>query len=376
MNKGKTDELPEMFPQDLVRKEETEQAADGVPPRAVQGPREERAQDPARAQAPGVQARQGQEVAVVGPGPGATPATQAAPPKAAVDTDDRGVLAAKNLDAQYRLATVLAASGVLGEAYNGKPAAVVMAMNLAAEKGKNPFSYLHSSYEVKGRITEWGGGPLGAVLTSGLVKEFKVVYVSQEGKVIDEMDFKTPVWAVAAIGERTSPPVRAIRYFTAEDAVKAKLDKKDTYQQYHRRMYETKAVGALLKLVWPDVIEGIPMPEYDEHVPSSSNDSSAPTGGQLSAKEKLKRASQGSQAQEGTEEPAVSGVQENTGGSLPRENVRGNAERSSGQHDLDVSEASHGAAQPGVVQVPEQVPVRAARARKARVADRAAPVQN
>lgn len=190
------------------------------------------------------------------------------------------------------------------------------------------------------------------------------------------MDFKTPVWAVAAIGERTNPPIRAIRYFTTEDAEKAQLLKKDTYKQYPRRMYETKAVGALLKIVWPDVVEGIPMPEYDEHVPSSSNESSAPTGGQLSAKEKLKRASQGSQAQEGTEEPALPGVQEDTGGSVPRENVRGNAERSPEQRGPDVQEASHGAAQPGVVQVPDQVPVRAARARKTRVADRAAPVQN
>lgn len=308
-------------------------------------------------------------------GQGSPAAPQTTPPKEAVDVDERGVLAAKNLDAQYRLASVLAHSGALGDAYNGKPAAVLMAMNLAAEKGKNPFSFLHSSYEVKGRITEWGGGALGAVLTSGLVKEFRVVYVSAEGKVIDEMDFKTPVWAVAAIGERTSPPVRAIRYFTAEDAVKAKLDKKDTYQQYQRRMYETKAVGALLKLVWPDVIEGIPMPEYDEHVPSSSTEA-APTGGTLTAKEKLKRASQGPQAQEETEEPTVSGVQDNAGGSVPRENVRGNAERSPEQRSPDVQEASHGAAQPGVVQVPEQVPVSAPRARKPRLADRAAPVQN
>lgn len=358
MSNGKTDKLPEMFPQDLVKNTEAvaqPTSMDQIPP-----DRELKSAGPVQTQAPAV----------------VTPQAAAPAPKHAVDTDDRGVLAAKNLDAQWRLATVLAQSGVLGDAYNGKPAAVVMAMNLAAEKGKNPFSYLHSSYEVKGRITEWGGGPLGAVLTSGLVKEFKVVYVSTEGKVIDEMDFKTQVWAVAAIGERTNPPIRAIRYFTAEDAVKAKLDKKDTYQQYPRRMWETKAVGALLKLVWPDVIEGIPMPEYDEHVPSAGSTEPSNNAGGLSAKEKLKRASQGSQAQEGTEEPAVPGVQENTGGSVPRENVRGNAERSSEQRGPDVQEAPHGAAQPGVVQVPEQVPVRTARARKARVADRAAPVQN
>lgn len=304
----------------------------------------------------------------------AQPAAAAPPaPKADVAVDERGVLAAKTLDAQWRVASALAQSGALGDAYNGKPGAILMAMNLAAEKGKNPFSFLHSSYEVKGRITEWGGSALGAVYASGLVKSFQVVYISKEGKLIEEMDFTTPVWGVAAVGERTNPPMRAVRSFSEDDARKANLlgnPKKDVWAQYTRRMLETKAVGALLKILWPDVIEGIPMPEYDEHEksePGASSSASTPSG----AKERLTRGHQ-SQAPAAGEVQPMPGVREaaggsaEPGGSVPRPDLQGDAERSPGEPDTAVPAASR-SVRHEEERVPVSAPTRAPRSRGKRV---------
>lgn len=328
------EEIPEMFPQELVRNAEAateaaKQAAGGTAP----SPAQPGAAVPAAPTAPAVVQPQAQ-----------------AKPKVSVETDERGVLAAQNLDAQWRLASALAMPGVLGPAYENKPGAVLMAMNLAAEKGKGPFSFLHSSYEVKGKITEWGADALGAVYASGKAKRLEFFFISEEGKRIAEDDFKTKPWAAVALGERADGITKVIRCFSLDDARQANLlgnPKKETWAQYTRRMMETKAIGWMLKVAFPDVIAGLEMPEYDEHAPSDKGTTSAPAGSTTASR--LKDANR-SQAQAGGEVQALPDMRAEAGGSgqpsgsVPHPHVRGDQEGPAREPDSTLQAAPQPAA--------------------------------
>lgn len=286
-----------------------------------------------------------------------------------------GALLPETMDGQWRLACALANPGVLGPAYEGKPGAVLMAMNLAIERGKGPFSFLHSSYEVKGKITEWGADALGAVYASGKVKSLEFFFMSKEGKRIDELDILTPAWAAVAVGERSDMPVRVIRYFTEDDARKANLlgnPKKETWAQYTRRMLETKAIGHMLKVAFPDVIAGLDMPEYDEHAksdPGATSQASAPS----TARERLLNGNR-SEDQGTVQGSGMSGVRTEAGGLGARPDVEGDTEQPSGKHSPSLPGTSHGAAS-GMVQVPAKAPSRAQKARSKRMEDISGSVQ-
>lgn len=282
-----------------------------------------------------------------------------AAPKPMVTVGESGALNPTDIDQQWRMACALSQTGMLGPTYEGKPGAVMLAINLAMEKGKNPFSYLASTYEVKGRITEWGADALGAVYASGKVKTLDFFFMSKEGKRIDELDILTPAWAAVALGERSDLPVRVIRYFTEDDARKARLlgnEKKEVWTQYTRRMLETKAIGSMLKVCFPDVIAGIAMPDYDEHEPEPKN-AQIPSGG---AKARL--LSDQSEAAATGEGSTVSSVREEAVRSMPRENVQGDSAGRAVQFDTAMPHASPGTTQE-LVQVPKQAPKGAQRTR-------------
>lgn len=278
---------------------------------------------------------------------------------------ENGALMPNTMDAQWRLACALSQPGILGPTYEGKPGAVLMSMNLAMERGKGPFSFLHSTYEVKGKITEWGADALGAVYSSGKAKELDFFFLTKEGKRIDELDVLTEPFAAVALGVRSDLPVRVIRYFTVDMARQANLlgnPKKETWNQYTRRMLETKAIGWMLKVAFPDVIAGIAMPEYEEHAPNDPGANAAATRPSTARERLLGGTTKEPEAQEGTQGRAVPGVRADSNGSVSRPDLEGDAERSPGEHDQPVQAASQPVRQDSVP-VPARTPRRTAKAK-------------
>ena len=128
-------------------------------------------------------------------------------------------------------------------------------------------------------------------------------------------------------------------------------------------------LGALLKIVWPDVIAGIPMPDYDDHAPNDAQAAPSAPGG---AKERL--LGDRSKAPPADQGAAVPGVREGAGGSVEpsgsgaRSHVQGDSAGSPGEHHPTVPAVSHGAARE-LEQVPAAPARRAPRAGKTRMGD-------
>lgn len=297
---------------------------------------------------------------------------------------ESGAVVPETLSELWTMANFLAKSGFVPEQYVNNPAGIMAAFQIASERGLNKFSALQKLSNVNGTTAGHSELPLAEVFRSGVVEDFEEYWLDFNGKRIEDLDFKTP--AFAAVCEfKPNGRRKVVRVFSLLDAVRAKLikglttgdkpnlptDGKDNWIQYFKRMLQMRARGWALKDGAPDVIAGLPMPEYDEHVISDSGASSsvtAPSG----AKARLLNGGQ-QEATAAGQGATVSGVREEALGSVPRSDLQGDAERSPGQPDSAVQGSPHGAA-PELVRVPGKAPKGAKGTRAKGLADHQPPL--
>ena len=162
----------------------------------------------------------------------------------------------QSFDEAYRVAQVLAASGMTPKDIN-TPEKVMVAIMAGAEIGMAPFQAVQSFAIINGRPTLWGDGMLGVVRAQGVkVKE----YFSEDG---------TTAWC-----EVTRPSgEQVVRSFSEADAKAAGLwGKRGSSGQptpwvtYPKRMLQMRARAWAVRDGCADMLRGIQMAEEAQDV--------------------------------------------------------------------------------------------------------------
>lgn len=169
-----------------------------------------------------------------------------------LQAQEGGVLIGTSLEDQYRLAQYYHKSGLMPRALN-TPEKVLVALQLCHELKLPPMSSIGKICVINQTPSIFGELPLALVMRSGLLVKIKEGQITNEkGEVIGAECFVT---------RRDFGEVR--REFTLEDAKRAGLLSKDPWKNYTRRMLQFRARTWALRDLFPDVLMGVSVLEYD-----------------------------------------------------------------------------------------------------------------
>ena len=107
-----------------------------------------------------------------------------------------------------QLAEMMAKSNIVPKDFKDKPGDCLVAMQMGAAVGLNPFQAIQSIAVINGRPCMWGDAVLGIVWASGLCED------------IEETDDGTTATCTA---KRRSKPTPTVRSFSMENAKTAKV---------------------------------------------------------------------------------------------------------------------------------------------------------
>ncbi len=188
---------------------------------------------------------------------------QSPPPPLLAQQD--GTLVGSTLDEQYRLASLWFRSGIMPAAFNS-PEKILVALQICYELKIPPMSSMKFICIINGAAYLYGDLPLGIVKRSKLLVSIKEAIFDKDGKEISLENKNQNAEAVGAYCTVTrvgDEPVT--RSFTKADAEKAKLWGNKVWAVYPKRMLQMRARSHALKDVFPDVLMGMGILEYDKN---------------------------------------------------------------------------------------------------------------
>lgn len=157
-----------------------------------------------------------------------------------------------------RFAEKAARSGMVPPAYNGKPDAIVIAIQMGSELGLAPMQSLQNIAIINGRPAVWGDALPGLCRASGLMRTMRE-WCEGEGDSL--------TYYCEATRKDDPQPIKG--EFSVTDARKAQLlDKAGPWKQYPKRMLQMRARGFCLRDAFPDVLKGLVTAEEAEDAPS------------------------------------------------------------------------------------------------------------
>lgn len=155
-----------------------------------------------------------------------------------------------------RFADIAASSGMVPKDYVGKPAAILIAVQMGSELGLAPMQSMQNIAVINGRPSVWGDALLGLVKASPVCDD---VLETLEG----EGDRMT---AICVAKRKGKSPVEA--RFSVQDAKDAALwTKQGPWKQYPKRMLQMRARGFALRDAFPDVLRGLITAEEAADIP-------------------------------------------------------------------------------------------------------------
>lgn len=158
-------------------------------------------------------------------------------------SNDTFNLTPTSIDEAMKLAEYMSKSDMVPKAYQGKPANIVLAVQMGQAVGLAPMQALQSIAVINGMPSLWGDGALA------IVKAHPAFEYCHE-----EYDSSSKI-ATCVIKRKDQPEV--VRHFSWEDASRAKLTNKDTYQQYPQRMLPMRARSWAMRDSFPDALKGL-----------------------------------------------------------------------------------------------------------------------
>lgn len=152
-----------------------------------------------------------------------------------------------NLDEAWRFANMIVKAGMAPKAYENKPEAVLIAMQLGMELGISPMASVQSITVINGIPTVYGDAVKALVISNSVCEYIK-----------ESFEGETPqAFKATCISKRKGQdPVTTI--VTWADIVRAGLDKKagDMYSKFPKRMLMFKARNWNLRDNFPEVLKG------------------------------------------------------------------------------------------------------------------------
>lgn len=177
-------------------------------------------------------------------------------------------LAPRSLQEAMDYAKLIAQSGMVPQSFQGKPADVLVAVQMGAELGLPPTQALQNIAVINGRPSLWGDAVLAICKGSPLCE-----YVRER------WDDKTNT--ATCIAKRRGDDEEVVRTFSFDDANRAGLlNRKGPWSQYPQRMAAMRARSWAVRDAFPDLLRGISVREEQQDViekditPTSANPNS------------------------------------------------------------------------------------------------------
>lgn len=180
--------------------------------------------------------------------------------RSVIQAAESGVLVGGTFEEQYRLAKAYSASGLMPKALN-TPEKVLVALQMCRELNLPAMTSIGKIMVLNGTPSIFGELPLALVYRSGLLESILEMNLLAEGGA---------VIGVQCLTKRKGMSGTVGREFTIEDAKNAGLwGKPGPWTQYPKRMLQLRARAWNLKDVFPDILMGVGIAEYDEYSESA-----------------------------------------------------------------------------------------------------------
>ena len=168
-------------------------------------------------------------------------------------------------DELLKFAEMAIKSGLVPSAYKTPPQLVV-GLQYAKEIGMPGLTALRQIAVVQGTPTIFGDLPLAMVQRSGLLSGFEEELLDRDYQPIAarNKNLDAPIFAAVCRAERKGVGKKEA-YFTAAMAQAAGLAGRQTYRQWPHLMYKYRARSEVLKTLFPDILSGTAIAEYDKH---------------------------------------------------------------------------------------------------------------
>ena len=161
-----------------------------------------------------------------------------------------GGLIPHDLDQLWRLATMMAKSGMMPKGIQ-TPEAVAVAVQMGLEVGLSPMSAVQNIAVINGRPSLWGDSVLALVRASGFLDSFDERIDGDGGQMV-----------AVCIAKRSGQESFIERTFSVNDAKTAGLwDKPGPWSQYPKRMLQMRARSWCLRDGFGDVLKGLRVAE-------------------------------------------------------------------------------------------------------------------
>jgi hypothetical protein len=170
-------------------------------------------------------------------------------------------LTPRTYEQAVQFAEMMASSTMVPQEYRGKPANILLALQLGAELGLSPLQAVQSIATVNGRPSVYGDAALALVRASPVCDDIIETF---EGTGEDAV-------AICTAKRRGKAPV--IGRFSVRDAKRAHLwGKQGPWSQYPRRMMQMRARSFALRDAFPDVLRGLIVSEEAHDYPHDAVD--------------------------------------------------------------------------------------------------------
>jgi len=166
-----------------------------------------------------------------------------------------------NLTEAIALSKLIAGSDLAPKDFKGKPANVLIAMQMGAEVGLAPMQSLQNIAVINGRPSLWGDAALGVV-------QVHPEYEWHKERIEGQGDGRTAIFEIKRKGQEASGAK-----FSVADAKKASLwGKAGPWQAYPDRMLQMRARGFGLRDKFADALRGLSIAEEAMDIAPDTSD--------------------------------------------------------------------------------------------------------
>lgn len=189
-----------------------------------------------------------------------------------LEAQENGLLVGNTLEDQYRLAKYYVASRILPKQFD-TPEKVITGSQYAREVGLKPLTSMRQMAVIQGTPSFYGDLPLAIVMNSKKLVSIKEYIIDEEQTeiCIKNKNLKSKVFGAVCIVKRDNG-IEKESIFTMDDAQQAGLVNRDCWKHYTKTMLKYRARAMALKDLFPDVLNGISIAEYDHNeIPMGDN---------------------------------------------------------------------------------------------------------
>jgi hypothetical protein len=168
-------------------------------------------------------------------------------PTSEIALSERGVLRPTTMTEAMEFSKLVATSSMVPAAYRGKPADVLLAVQMGAELGLAPMQALQSIAVVNGRPTVYGDAMMALVRSSRRCESIHEYYEGEGDSLV-----------AVCVARRVREPDPIIGRFSVADAKRAKLwGKAGPWSDHPKIMLKHRARGFCLRDGFADLLRGI-----------------------------------------------------------------------------------------------------------------------